>query len=370
MWHPAKLALGAAITACFVAYYVALETSCADMSQRGELVMTSGGTAEGTQTGVRLFAPPYAWSGEIPLNGTADARLLWIENVCDDVLDCSLCPPQLRRSAAFNASVLVDAWLICDPWIDVRLTICGFNRMARVLARTGLAGIAHGRETGNPLDTPGRTRNIYRLGEHRDTGGIPFPFVSIGQYAFNPILEALANGVHMRAMLTPTAPNPWQSTMCGYWKPLQTILMLGHVWVMERAASCFIGHVKSAGVRFDLAQAASVSEVMAHLLSALSFHDPFLEFHWGLMPYVEQPCDEKHHSLIFPSCTPTHRSGTYIAAVMCPLVLTCSSTLLLAGFWYVVSRKCCVQRCEHLIITAAMHQVPNDRSRRVCICGV
>ena len=47
MWHPAKLALGAAITACFVAYYVALETSCADMSQRGELVMTSGGTAEG-----------------------------------------------------------------------------------------------------------------------------------------------------------------------------------------------------------------------------------------------------------------------------------------------------------------------------------
>ena len=60
--------------------------------------------------------------------------------------------------------------------------------------------------------------------------------------------------------------------------------MLGHAWVAERAASCFVGHAQSAGVRFDLAQAASVTEVMAHLMLALSLHDPFLSFHWGLLP--------------------------------------------------------------------------------------
>ena len=101
MWHPAKLALGAVIAAGFVAYYVALETSCAKMSTRedgGELVITSGGTADGTQTGVRLPAPRYAWSGEVPLNGTTDARLLRIANLCDDVLDCSSCPARLRSS--------------------------------------------------------------------------------------------------------------------------------------------------------------------------------------------------------------------------------------------------------------------------------
>ena len=101
MWHPTKLALGAVIAAGFVAYYVGLETSCANMSQRGdggELVITSGGTAEGTQTGERFPAPRFAFSGEIPLNGTADAQLLLIDNLCDDVLDCSFCPPQLRST--------------------------------------------------------------------------------------------------------------------------------------------------------------------------------------------------------------------------------------------------------------------------------
>jgi len=100
----------------------------------------------------------------------------------------------------------------------------------------------------------------------------------------NPVLEALGNGAQMRAVLTPTAPNPWQSTMCGYWKQLRTILMLGHVWVAERAASCFVGHVHaSARVRFDLAQAASMTEVIAHLMLALSLHDPSMAFHWGEM---------------------------------------------------------------------------------------
>ena len=86
-----------------------------------------------------------------------------------------------------------------------------------------------------------------------------------------------------------TAPNLWQSTMCGYWKPLGTILMLGHVWVAERAASCFFGHAQSAGVRFDLAQAASATEVMAHLFAALGIHDPFMSFYWGLLPKEQRP---------------------------------------------------------------------------------
>ena len=315
MWHPTKLALGAAIAAGFVAYHVALETSCAEMSRRGdggELVITSGGI---TQTGDRVPAPRYAFSGEIPLNGTADAKVIWIENLCDSVLDCSSCPPQMRST--FNASVLDGTLLICYPDFDVRLNDCGFNRLTRALGRTGLVGLADGGET-DFLEAPGVYRQTYRVGEHRDALprdgdlGIPFPYVDIWHHTFNPILEALISGTQMRAVITPTATNPWQSTMCGYWKPLRMMLMFGHVWIAECAASCFIGHVQSAGVRFDLAQAASVTEVMAHTLLAFSLHDPWFTFHWGVSP-----------------------EGTFIAAVICPLVLTCSSTFLLAGFWCV-----------------------------------
>ena len=336
MWYPTKLALGAIITASFVAYYAALETSCANMSQRGdggELIITSGGTADGTQTGLRFPAPRDSLcSGQIPPNGTADARLLRIKNLCDDLLDCSSWPPRLRSS--FNASVLVDALLVCTPMSDSRLNICGYNRLARALGRTRLAGIAIGAGTGYPLFTPGGAPRLFRLGEHRDAlprdgdAGIPFPFVTVTQYAFNPILEALDKGAQIRAVVTPTAPSPWQSTVRGYWKPLRMFLMLGHVWVAERAASCFIGHVQSAGVRFDLAQAASVAEVVAHLLMVLAFHDPFFSFHWGLLA-----------------------QGTNTAVLICPLMLTCSSTLLLAGFWYV--RPCC-SLSEYFFITAAI----------------
>ena len=322
MWHPTKLALGAVIAAGFVAYYVALERNCANMTIRcdgGELIITSGGTADGTQTGLRLLAPKVAFSKTISLNGTAEARLLRIDNLCDSVLDCSSCPPKLRL--AFNTSVLDGTLLVCDPWTDVRLIMCGDNRMARALGRTGLAGILQATEVSSPLFTPGMSPRLFRLGAPRDAiprdgdVGIPFPFIHVEQYAFNPLLGALDNGAQIRGVMMPAAPNPWQSTMCGYWKPLRTIIMVGHVWVAERAASCFVGHVQSAGMRFDLAQAASVTEMMAHLLLALSLHDPVMAFHWGLLPF-----------------------GTNVAVLICPVVFTCSSTLLLAGFWYVASQ--------------------------------
>ena len=354
VWHPAKLALGAVIAAGFATYYAALETSCAKMSESddgGELVITHGGTAVGTQPGTRLLAPRFAYSPEIPLNGTVEARLLWIEDLCDAVLDCSSCPP--RVSSAFNASVLDGALLIFDKWSDMRLTMCGENRMARSLGRTGLVGIADGSLV-QPPGVPGREPWRYRLGEYRDSlphdgdEGIPFLYVDTLQYALIPILEALDNGAQMRAVVKPTAQNPWHSTLCGYWKPLQTSIMLGHAGVAERAASCLIGHVKSAGPRFDLAQGASMAEIMAHTSALLMLHDPFMSFHWGLLPF-----------------------GTWPAINIFPVILMCGSTLLLAAFWYVrhgVRQVRPHNRPAYILRDAS--QVPNDRSRRACICSV
>ena len=311
--RPAKLALGAAIAAGFIAYYVALETSCATISQHdgsGELVITSGGAVEGTQTGTRLLAP----GGQIPSNGTADAPLLWIKDLCEAVLDCSSCPHSVNPH--FNASVLDGALLVQWWGGDERLAVCGSNRLLRALGRIGLVGLAWGGFDNAPSSKPGYNRHGYRLGEHRDAlphdgdAGIPFATIHLDQYALDPVLHALEAGVRLRAVVTPTAPNPWHSTMCGYWKPLRTILMLGHMWVAEQAASCFIGHAQSVGVRFDLAQAASTTEWAAHLLMMLGLHDPFMAFHWGLLPF-----------------------GTVTPLIVCPIFLTCSSTLLLAGLW-------------------------------------
>ena len=128
-------------------------------------------------------------------------------------------------------------------------------------------------------------------------------------------------------MLTPTAPNPWREMACGYWKPLSTLLMLGHVGVVERAASNWIGHVRTSGLRLDLAQLALATEGLAHLCMTLIHHDPFMAFHWGAFP-----------------------QGAFASLIVGPIVLTCSSTLLLAAFWYVgsslnrapLSGGCCV----------------------------
>ena len=316
MWCNKRLALGALLAGGFLAYYAELEASCANMSGRddggGELVITSGGDADGTKTGTRLLGPRFAFSR--PLDANASARLLHIADLCQSLLDCASCPPS--RRPAFNTSILDNVILISSLESDVRLYVCGTNRVARVLGQTGIAGFAIGRATENHFLTPGFERQKYRVGAHRDSlprdgdVGVAFPVVHVSQYSLNPILEALEGGLEVNAALTPTAPNPWYSAMCGYWKPLRTTLMLGQLWVAERAASCFIGHVRSAGVRIDLAQAASMTEVVAHLLFALSLHDPFLSFHWGALPF-----------------------GTYPAAVICPIVLMCSSTLYLAAFW-------------------------------------
>ena len=278
------------------------------------MLITSGGTTSGTQAGTRLLAPRFYAGGEIPLNGTDEARLLWIENMCETVLDCSSCPPTIQP--AFNVSILDGALIIQWVRADVRLYMCGAERPARTLGRTGLVGMAFGHVENTHLSLPGPAPGLYRLGEYRhglprdgDTG-IPFPLVDLNQRALNAVVDALRNGEELRAILTPGAPNPWESIICGYWKPLGTTLMLGHVWVAERAASCFIGHVQCAGLRFDLAQAASVTEFVAHLFTALNLHDWFLSFHWGLLPF-----------------------GVGIALTVDSVILTCSSTLLLAGYW-------------------------------------
>ena len=37
-----------------------------------------------------------------------------------------------------------------------------------------------------------------------------------------------------RSHLSPIVPNPLREMVCGYWKPLSTLLVLGHVGTMER----------------------------------------------------------------------------------------------------------------------------------------
>ena len=100
--------LGGVIFAALVSYYALLETTCINTDPyegAGELVITRGGSAKGTRTGSRFPAPLLTNAGEkVPANGTADAALLWIEDLCDAVLDCSVCPVALRSD--FNVSAL------------------------------------------------------------------------------------------------------------------------------------------------------------------------------------------------------------------------------------------------------------------------
>jgi len=141
----------------------------------------------------------------------------------------------------------------------------------------------------------------------------------MSQSAFSGINQ----GTEIRAVVTPTAPNPFLSTYCGYWKPLATMLMLGHVGVAERAISNWIGHFHASGLRLDLAQLALATETIAHGLMALTHHDPLGSFHWAILP-----------------------AGAFPAFIFGAIVLTCSSTLLLAAYWY-VSR---IFASQHLIL--------------------
>ena len=121
---------------------------------------------------------------------------------------------------------------------------------------------------------------------HRDAkprdgdAGISFPHFHASQYRLTKFLHqsGIYEGATFSAVLTPTEPNPWHSTLCGYWKPLATLLMLGHIGVTERSLSNLIGHVRTSGVRFDLAQLALVNQMIAHCAMTMVHHDPFLSF--------------------------------------------------------------------------------------------
>ena len=320
-----KLALGGIITGVVVAYYTLLETTCANTDPyegAGELVITQGGSAKGTKAGTRFPAPLSANAGEqLTANDTGDAALLWIENLCDDVLDRSSCP--LELNSRFNASALRGKILLYNGVACEELHMCGLNRLGRTLGHTGLVGLGAASLDAGGMTIPGFNPKLYRLGEHRnakprddDDSGIPFPHFSVSQDAFSHFLleSGITEGTETRAVLTPTAPNPWREMACGNWKPLSTLLMLGHVGVVERAASNWIGHVRTSGLRLDLAQLALATEALAHLCMMLLHHDPFISFHWGAFP-----------------------AGAVASLIVGPVVLTCSSTLLLAAFWYVVA---------------------------------
>ena len=321
-WGFGKLALGGIIAGVVASYYAVLETTCAETDPyegAGELVITQGGSAKGTQAGTRFPAPLFVnASAKLTANGTADAELLWIENLCDDLFDCSSCP--LELNSRYNSSVLRGKILLYDAVACEEIYMCGFNRLGRTLGHTGLVGVGFASLAPGRFTTPGYFPKAYRLGEHRDAKprgdeGIPFPHFHMEQHAFLQYLleSGIREGAETRAVLTPTAPNPWREMACGYWKPLSTLLMLGHVGVVERATSSWIGHVRTSGLRLDLAQLALVTESVAHLCMMLLHHDPCLSFHWAAFPF-----------------------GTATSFICGSLVLTCSSTLLLAAFWYVV----------------------------------
>ena len=324
-WGFVKLALGGAIAGVLVSYNTLLETTCANMDPYeggGELIVTQGGGAKGTQAGRRFPAPLLVNAGaQLAANGTVDAPLLWVEELCDGVLDCSSCPVVL--DSGFNISTLRGKLLLYGGYTNEVLTTCGMNRLGRAFGHTELVGLGYITIAPSGLSrffTPGLTHKIYRLGEFRDAwshdgdAGIPFPHFELKGYLASQFLidSGVVNGeTGIRVKITPTLPNPWRPTFCGYWKQLSTLLMLGHAAVVELAISNWIGHIQRSGLRFDLAQLALATETIAHVFIALSEHDPTLAFHWAALPF-----------------------GAYPAFVLGSIVMTCSSTLLLAAFWY------------------------------------
>ena len=358
-WGTGKIALGGIIFGLLVAYHALLEKTCANTSPNdgaGELTITLGGYRGITFVGASFPAPLYVDAGaELTTNGTAEGTLLWVENLCDEVLDCSSCP--LAVDSSFNVSALYGKILLYDIEACEEIYTCGQNRLGRAFGRTGLVGLAVASKRAATLVTPGFYPKLYRRGEHRDArprngdAGIPFPHVHIDQHEFSTFMldtGLVRGGTDIHAVITPTAPNPWRASLCGFGKPLSTLLMLGNVGVAERAVSNWIGHVRMSGLRLDLAQLALVTETLAQLLMAIVHHDPFLSFHWGALP-----------------------AGATSALLFGAVLLTCSSTLLLAAFWCVtanVARAATRPRCAEAAVTHpnAHRQVSNDRARRPC----
>jgi len=317
-----RLALGAIFAAMFISYYTVLETTCANTDPNegaGELVITRGGSAEGTHQGTRFLAPLFVNAGaKLAANGTTEGTLLWVENLCDIVLDCASCPCVINPH--FNSSTLREKILVYDSTTCEGAYMCGVNRLGRTFGDTGLVGLAVRRANPSSTSAPGSYQKEYRLGEYRDAkpragdAGIPFPHANVYQYSFAHFLHdtGLIKGgaEELRAVITPTAPNPWRSMACGYWKPFAALLMLGHAGVAEHAVSNWIGHILTSGLRMDLAQLALGTKTTAHLMMALLHHDPFWGFHWGVFPM-----------------------GGFSVFIIGSIVLTCSSTILLAAFW-------------------------------------
>ena len=327
-WGCGKGTLSSIIASVCVAYYACVESSCANFDPKqgaGELVITLGGSAKGTEAGTRFLAPLRVNAGApLATNGTVEARVLWVDDLCDHVLDCSSCP--LALDSRFNVTTLRGKILLFTLRSSEEFFMCGLNRLGRTLGDTGLVGLGTASLSNGYFDTPGGFRSQYWRGEYRDAkprdgdAGIPFPQFSVGQYAMSQFLldSGINDGAEIRAVLTPTNPNPWRSTLCGYWKPLATLLMLGHVGVVEQAVSNIIGHLRMSGMRLDLAQLALANEMVAHCVMAVLHHDPWLAFHWGALPQGAAP-----------------------AFLFGAIVLTCSSTVLLAAYWYVIMAQCC-----------------------------
>lgn len=237
------------------------------------------------------------------------------------------------RSSLVSGVTLASLGVRYNMLSDERLYICGYNRLGRALGGTGLVALADGFEVADSLRKPGYKRKIYRLGERRDSdphegdSGIPFPHVDLAQIDFNPILEALAAGEDIRAVIKPTAPNPFVEVLCGVWVPFRTPLIMGHAMLIERSTLFLSAHIKANGIRPDLAQTALLSEVVAHvffglnqvttrdmlmrrsftdppcahcplLLLKLTLHlshlspqiDPFVSFYWGKIKLLST-CD-------------------------------------------------------------------------------
>ena len=290
-----------------------------DDSGAGELEVTHGcGYSTGTRNGTRLLAPTFINAGEpIPPVGTVEASLLWIEDLCGQMLDCSSCPPQFKPT--FDTSILVGTILIYNRRSDERLFMCGLNRLGRALSGAGPVALAYGTKTDWTFFVPGADRRSFRLGEFRDSeardGIIPVPHVNLRQAALKPLLEALEEGNQIRAVLRPTQPNPFFAMFYGPWVPLRAPIVLGHLCLVERALCLLIGHVVAIGARFDFAQIALVAEAAAHTMYAISLFDPFMCFYYdGLL-------------------------GAASVLYMAPTMLTCCSTLLLAGYWHQMITK-------------------------------
>ena len=110
---------------------------------------------------------------------------MWVENLCDEMLDCSSCPCAL--DSRFNVSSLHGKIPIHDMQSCEEVFMIGFNRLARTFGHTGLVGLAsrHFNHILDLVSAPGQFQKQYRLGELRDAkprggdAGIPFPRTSV-----------------------------------------------------------------------------------------------------------------------------------------------------------------------------------------------